>query len=91
MAAETTGIHGAVQGILTWEAYSRLDQIRVPTFVIHGESDRLVPSANAKIIADRIAGAELKLLPNAGHIFTTDQTEAAQEAILQFLIRQKQR
>ena len=77
-----------LQGILTWEAYSRLDQIRVPTFVIHGESDRLVPSTNAKIIADRIAGAELKLLPNAGHIFTTDQTEAAQEAILQFLIRQ---
>ena len=77
-----------LQGILMWEAYSRLNQIRVPTLVIHGESDRLVPSANAKLIADRIAGAELKLLPSAGHIFTTDQTEAAQEAILQFLIRQ---
>lgn len=74
-----------LQGILSWEAYSRLDQIKAPTLVIHGESDRLVPAANGKLIADRIPGAKLVLLPRAGHIFATDQTEAAQAAILEFL------
>ena len=77
-----------LQGILSWEAYSRLDQISAPTLVIHGLSDRLVPAANGKLIADRIPGAKLVLLPNASHIFTTDQIEASQEAILEFLAGQ---
>jgi len=77
-----------LQGILSWEAYSRLDQISAPTLVVHGLSDRLVPAGNGKLIADRIPGAKLVLLPHAGHIFTTDQTEAAHEAILEFVAAQ---
>lgn len=77
-----------LQGILSWEAYSRLDQISAPTLVIHGLSDRLVPAGNGKLIADRIPGAKLVLLENASHIFTTDQTDAAQEAIMEFLAAQ---
>jgi 3-oxoadipate enol-lactonase len=74
-----------LQGILSWEAYSRLDQISAPTLVIHGLSDRLVPAGNGKLIADRIRRAQLVLLPCASHIFTTDQTDTAHEAILEFL------
>jgi pimeloyl-ACP methyl ester carboxylesterase len=74
-----------LQGILAWEAYSRLDQIKAPTLVIHGETDQLIPCANSKLIAERIPGSELLLLPNAGHIYTTDQTELSQAAILRFL------
>jgi pimeloyl-ACP methyl ester carboxylesterase len=77
-----------LQGILAWEGYSRLDQVKVPTLVIHGETDRLIPCANSKLIAERIAGAELLLLPSAAHIYTTDQRELAQEAILKFLASQ---
>jgi len=74
-----------LQGILAWEAYSRLPQITAPTLVIHGESDRLVPSGNGKLIAERLPGAKLVLIPNAGHIFPTDQPEAAHQAVLEFL------
>lgn len=74
-----------LQGILSWEAYSRLSQISAPTLVIHGESDRLVPPGNGKLIAERIAGAKLVMLTQASHIFTTDQPEAAHHAILEFL------
>jgi pimeloyl-ACP methyl ester carboxylesterase len=74
-----------LQGIFSWESYERLSQIRSPTLVIHGESDRLVPAANGKIISDRIPGAKLILLAHASHIFTTDQPEAAHQAILEFL------
>ena len=74
-----------LQGILAWEAYSRLDQIKAPTLVIHGETDLLVPSGNANLIAERIGGAELKLIPNAAHIYTTDQTELSLNTVLQFL------
>ncbi len=77
--------HSQLQGILAWEGYSRLPEIRVPTLVIHGESDRLVPAGNANIIADRIPGAKLVIIPHASHIFQTDQPTAAHDAILQFL------
>lgn len=74
-----------LQGIFAWEAYSRLDQIKAPTLVIHGESDRLVPFGNGELIAERIPGARLVRLPQAGHIYSTDQGEAAQAAIFEFL------
>jgi 3-oxoadipate enol-lactonase len=79
------GYAAQLQGILVWEAYSRLGQIVAPTLVIHGESDRLVPPANANLIAERIPGAKLVMIPRASHLFFTDQPQAAQRAILDFL------
>jgi 3-oxoadipate enol-lactonase len=74
-----------LQGILAWECYSRLSKISAPTLVIHGEHDRLVPPGNGKLIAENVPGAELVMLKDASHIFTTDQPEAGQSAILKFL------
>jgi 3-oxoadipate enol-lactonase len=74
-----------VQGIMAWEAYSRLARISAPTLVIHGESDRLVPAGNGRLIAERIPGAKLVLLPQASHIFATDQPEATERTVLEFL------
>lgn len=85
------GYAAQLQGILGWEANSRLGQIVAPTLVIHGESDRLVPPANAKLIAERIPGAKLIMIPHASHLFLTDQTEVAHRAILHFLAAQSGR
>jgi 3-oxoadipate enol-lactonase len=85
------GYMGQLQGIFGWEASSRLAQITAPTLVIHGESDRLVPPANAGLIAERIPGAKLVLIRHASHIFTTDQPAAAHHAILEFLAAQQPR
>ncbi|MGA7927023.1 MAG: alpha/beta fold hydrolase [Candidatus Sulfotelmatobacter sp.] len=82
------GYAAQLQGILGWEAYSRLGQIAAPTLVIHGESDRLVPPGNAKLIAERIPGAKLVMIPHASHLFLTDQAEVSHRAILQFLNEQ---
>jgi 3-oxoadipate enol-lactonase len=77
-----------LQGIFAWEAYARLDRIAAPTLVIHGQSDQLVPAGNGELIASRVPGAKLVMLPHASHIFTTDQPEASQRAIMDFLGRQ---
>lgn len=82
------GYVGQLQGISSWEAYSRLSQISAPTLIIHGEADTLIPAANARIIASRIAGAKLVLIPHAGHVFWTDQPEATHQAVLEFLAAQ---
>jgi 3-oxoadipate enol-lactonase len=79
------GYAAQLQGILAWEVYSRLCQIVAPTLVIHGESDRLVPPGNANLIAERIPGAKLVMIPRANHLFFTDQPEVAHRTIMDFL------
>ncbi len=43
--------------------------IRVPTHVIHGAADPLVPAAAGEELTHRIAGATLDLIPGMGHDF----------------------
>jgi 3-oxoadipate enol-lactonase len=58
------------------DAYEPLGGLDVPTLVLHGEQDRMVAPQNARILADAIPGAQLMLLPEAGHLYPTDAPEA---------------
>jgi len=44
-----------------------LRTIRVPTLVIHGVDDPLIPIEAGMDTAKRIPGAELRLIPGMGH------------------------
>lgn len=48
----------------------RLDEVRVPTLIVHGVLDAISPSAldDAKTLATMIAGARLELIDDAGHL-----------------------
>jgi pimeloyl-ACP methyl ester carboxylesterase len=59
--------------------YRRLKRIEAPTLVVHGREDRVVPVANAEILAERIPGAELRILDGAGHLYSTEQPEVDEE------------
>jgi 3-oxoadipate enol-lactonase len=82
------GYVSQLQGIMAWEAYSRLPQIAVPTLVMHGASDQLIPPGNGKLVADRIPNAKLVMIPRASHIFPTDQPQITDQALLSFLAAQ---
>ena len=82
------GYMAQLQGIMMWEAYSRIAQIAAPTLVLHGETDQLVPPENGKLIAQRISGSKIVMIPNASHIYSTDQPEAAHKPVLEFLSAQ---
>ncbi|MFN6935601.1 MAG: alpha/beta fold hydrolase [Tsuneonella sp.] len=45
----------------------RLQSVRAPTLVIHGEDDPLVPLPGGKDTAAHIAGSRLKTVPGMGH------------------------
>ena len=75
-----------LQGIFTWEAYSRLGKIQAATLVVHGETDRLVPPGNGRLIAQCIPGSKFVLIPHASHIYMTDQPEASHKAVMDFLL-----
>jgi len=55
---------------------SRLRRVLVPALVVHGKDDRVVPVANGELIASRLPRGELHLLPDTGHLYTTEAPEA---------------
>ena len=71
----------------TFDAYDRLPQIAAPTLVINGAGDALLPAENSRIIAQRISGAELVLLPEAGHLYFHEVPGEADAAVADFLRR----
>ncbi|MCP4200610.1 MAG: alpha/beta fold hydrolase [bacterium] len=61
-----------------------LGAIETPTLVIVGADDRPQPSERARRIADGIPGAELMVIPNAGHLSTIDAPDAVNNALITF-------
>ncbi|MEO0982255.1 MAG: alpha/beta fold hydrolase [Pseudomonadota bacterium] len=63
-----------------------LSTIEIPTLILQGAEDNLVPARHAQLFADAIPGAELKLYPNVGHLpqeEIADQTAADLTAFLE--------
>jgi 3-oxoadipate enol-lactonase len=72
----------AVRGHDTWDS---LPLISAPTLVLHGTEDAVVPAENGRILADRIPGARLRLLPGRGHLFFHEAPEESAATVLEFL------
>jgi pimeloyl-ACP methyl ester carboxylesterase len=68
---------------------SALSRIAVPTLVVHGGLDRMVPVANAHLIAARIPGARLRILEEAGHLYPTEERSADGD-VARFLADQRE-
>jgi pimeloyl-ACP methyl ester carboxylesterase len=80
------GYFAQLQAIRAWTGtHARLGTIAVPTLVIHGETDELVPPENGRILARAIPNATLAIIPRASHIFFTDQFEPSRAALVAFL------
>lgn len=58
---------GALWSSLTW-----LSSVRVPTLVLSGEEDRLVPAANGVQLARLLPESRLHVVPGEGHLFVCD-------------------
>jgi pimeloyl-ACP methyl ester carboxylesterase len=50
-------------------------RISVPTLVVWGEQDRLIPVSEAPRLAARIRGARLAIIPDAGHLPQREQPQ----------------
>ena len=62
-----------------------LPAIRVPTLVLHSEHDQWCPVEHAKYSAQRIPGAELRILPVQDHIPFFDEQDAYIAEIKEFV------
>lgn len=73
---------GAYEGI---DFTDRLGELRMPTFIVHGNADRTVPIAYGKDLAAGIAQAEFHEIEGAGHGITGHPE--AQRLLREWLVR----
>jgi pimeloyl-ACP methyl ester carboxylesterase len=76
---------GQMAAVMSHKATDRLHQIAVPTLVITGDADRLIPPANSDILAKHIPGATLSKIPGGSHGFNFETPEVFNRTVLEFL------
>jgi pimeloyl-ACP methyl ester carboxylesterase len=69
------------------DSFPMLDQINVPTLLIHGADDRLVPLEDMRILQAKIPTSELQIIPDAGHMVNMEQPLQFNRAVSKFLQR----
>ncbi len=83
------GAHNAYESIAAFSATdfrSDLARVDVPTLVIHGDDDQVVPFAvGGKASAELVDGAELKVYPGAPHGITDTHRGELNDDLLAFL------
>lgn len=62
-----------------------LGRREVPTLLVWGEEDRVVPVAEAERLQDRIPTAALAVLPGCGHLVTEDAAPTVATLLVEFL------
>ena len=73
--------HGAAMGLLDYDVRDLLPTITVPTVVVCGDRDLLTPLRENRAIADAIAGAELVVVEDVGHLIIWEAPERVVQAI----------
>ena len=78
-AAVEAGLGGLIDDELAYVAPWGFDpaQVVVPTLLLHGGRDRVVPSAHGEWLVRRCPSAELCLCPDDGHISVLNHSTAA--------------
>ena len=62
-------------------------RVHVPTLIVWGREDRLLPAREGERVASRIAGSRLVILPDAGHLPQREVPSAFSDAVAGFLGR----
>ena len=68
----------------------RYDRIRVPTLVVEGGADKLLPAGWAAEIAGQITGARSAVVENAGHCPQIEQADVVNRLLLDFFAEQSE-
>lgn len=75
----------AARQIVALEASEVIASVRVPTLIIWGENDDLVPFSSGRRLHERLAGARLFVLPGANHFCMYERPREFNNALLTFL------
>ncbi|ELZ42170.1 hydrolase or acyltransferase of alpha/beta superfamily protein [Halorubrum californiense DSM 19288] len=83
--ATPTGREAQAAAVAAFDASDRLDAVDVPTLILHGTADRVLPAENAELLADRLPHADVELFDGGPHLFFIEERERVNDRIRTFL------
>ncbi len=69
------------QACMAHDTHARLGELSMPTLVLHGTEDQMIPVQNGRLIASLIPGAQLELFDGVGHMFFWELPERTAELL----------
>jgi 3-oxoadipate enol-lactonase len=79
------GFHRQCDAMLSHDTIQKLGMIKVPTHVVVGAEDILIPPRHSQFLAEHIPGAKLSVLPDTGHCLFWETPSEFNRAVLEFL------
>ena len=82
----TSGMVSALKGMKSRpDSTPTLGQIKVPTLIIHGADDRIIPLSDSEAMHTAIPDSQLEVIPDAGHLPNLEQAQLFNQAVESFL------
>jgi pimeloyl-ACP methyl ester carboxylesterase len=70
---------------MRYNSFRKLKTINVPTLIIHGTEDILVPPRNGELLAEKIPNAEIQYFDSDAHMIHTEETDKFTNSLIEFL------
>jgi pimeloyl-ACP methyl ester carboxylesterase len=85
---DTSVVTSALQlgAVLRHSTHERLRTLKLPTLLLTGDRDALIPIENALALKELIPGAKLKVLTGAGHVFPLEQPQETVMALAEHFL-----
>jgi 3-oxoadipate enol-lactonase len=74
-------IEAQTEAIRAHDTSARLSKLAMPTLVIHGTADEILPVQNGRLVASHIPGSHLEILEDVGHLFFWERPDRAAELV----------
>jgi 3-oxoadipate enol-lactonase len=78
------GYQRQLQAIMQFGTWDRLPELKIPTLILHGTDDPLLPFQNGEKLASRIPNADFMPLEGVGHLIPLEVPEETVNAIVRF-------
>jgi 3-oxoadipate enol-lactonase len=80
------GMVAALRGMKSRpDSTTTLEQIGVPTLILHGADDQLIPLSESKAMQAGIPNSQLEVIPDSGHLLNLEQSQLFNQAVEKFI------
>ncbi len=89
-ATSVSGIVGALLGMKDRpDSTSFLPHMQMPALLLHGEDDQIIPLTDMQLMAEALPNAQLRVIPDAGHLLNMEQPDSFNREVRDFLTKLK--
>jgi 3-oxoadipate enol-lactonase len=74
-------IAAQTRAVAEHDTSARLFELGMPTLVVHGTADRILPVENGHMVASRIGGSRLEIFEDVGHLFFWERPDRSAELV----------